>query len=82
MGLESVELLVEIENYFQIEITNVKVERLETVGDFQQCILEKLKQQKSINANSHISEGPKGKVSNVIKLYIEYEETANLLFFF
>ncbi len=51
MGTDSVELLIEIEAYFQIEISNIEAEMVETVGDFQQCVLEKLANKKSSNAN-------------------------------
>lgn len=50
--MDSVELLVEIEAYFEIKISSTEVETIETVGDFQQCILAKLRNKKSINANT------------------------------
>ncbi len=49
--MESVELLVEIEDYFQINITNIEAENIETVNDFQVCILEKLSNKRLLNAN-------------------------------
>lgn len=49
--MDSVELLMEIEDYFQIAITNVDAENIETVGDFQLCILAKLRGKKSIHSS-------------------------------
>lgn len=46
MGLDSVELLVEIEDQFEIEITNLEAEQIYTVGDCFEIILQKLKKQK------------------------------------
>ena len=56
--MDSVELLVEIEDYFQIEITNIEAENIETVYDFQQCILDKLQTKKSLQANIPYYEAP------------------------
>jgi len=42
MGLDSVELLVEIENEFQIEISNIEAENIITIGDFHKTISRKI----------------------------------------
>lgn len=42
MGLDSVELLIEIENEFQIEISNIEAENIATVGDFHKIISRKI----------------------------------------
>lgn len=41
MGLDSVELLVEIEEAFNIEISNLEAEKINTIKDFYEIILEK-----------------------------------------
>ncbi|MEO1259411.1 MAG: hypothetical protein AAFZ15_11470, partial [Bacteroidota bacterium] len=43
MGLDSVELVVKMEDNFGIEISNVEAEQIYTVGDFYECILRKIK---------------------------------------
>ncbi len=43
MSLDSLELLVEIENNFGVEFSTPEAESMETVGDFHELILEKLK---------------------------------------
>ena len=68
MGMDTVELLVEIEDYFEINITNIEAENIETVGDFQQCILDKLRNQKSINTNTPYYEA--GDVFEILKQII------------
>ena len=42
MGLDSIELIVEVENKFQIEILDIEAENILTVGDFYECIVRKL----------------------------------------
>lgn len=42
MGLDSVELIVEVENEFQIEILDIEAENILTVGDFYECVIQKL----------------------------------------
>lgn len=42
MGLDSVELLIEIENEFQIEISNIEAENIITIGDFHKTISQKI----------------------------------------
>lgn len=42
MGIEIVELIVEIENEFEIEVTNIEAEDMETVGDCLELITLKL----------------------------------------
>ena len=41
MGLDSVELLIEIENHFKIEIPNLEAEKIQTVGDIYEAIQRK-----------------------------------------
>ncbi len=74
--MDSVELLVEIEAYFQIEITNIEAEMIETVGDFQQCVLEKLAAKKSFNANIPYYEAPE--IFEIIKKIIHQKLGAPL----
>ena len=49
--MDSVELLVEIEDFFEMVITSEEAEIIKTVGDFQQCISEKLATKKLLAAN-------------------------------
>lgn len=49
--MDSVELLVEIEDFFEIAITSEEAEIIETVDDFHQCISLKLANKKRFNAN-------------------------------
>ena len=47
MGLDSVELVMEVEKVFDIEISNPEAEKIITVKDFHECILVNLKQEKT-----------------------------------
>jgi len=42
MGLDSVELIIDVENTFQISITDPEAENIATVGDFYELILKKI----------------------------------------
>lgn len=42
MGLDGVELIVSIEDEFQIEILDIEAENIFTVGDIYECVLRKL----------------------------------------
>ena len=42
MGLDSVELIIEVEEKFQIQIPDIEAENINTVGDLHQCILTKV----------------------------------------
>jgi acyl carrier protein len=42
MSLDSLELLMEVENTFGIQIPDLEAEEIGTVGDFYQCVLSKL----------------------------------------
>ncbi len=48
MGLDSVELLVEIEKEFGIEISDLEAENIYTIGDFYEVILKKDSEEKNI----------------------------------
>ena len=74
--MDSLELLIEIETYFQIEITNIEAEIIETVGDFQQCVLEKLATKKSSNANMPYYKAPE--IFEIIKKIIHQKLGAPL----
>jgi len=43
MGLDSVELLVEVEKTFDIEIPDAEAEKIATVGDFYEAVWDKIK---------------------------------------
>lgn len=46
MGLDSIELLVEVETEFKISIPDIEAEEIITVGDFYQAILKKMPSKK------------------------------------
>lgn len=52
MGLDSVELLVDIENKFQIKFTDYEAEKINTVGDFYKAILNKIELKPQTECNS------------------------------
>lgn len=43
MGLDTVELIMEIERTFDINIANAEAEKLDTVGDIYKCVLMHLR---------------------------------------
>ena len=44
MGLESVEVVLATEDAFGIEITDAEAEKIFTVGDLYDCVIDKLRQ--------------------------------------
>ena len=54
MGLDSVELLVEVEKTFNIQIANSEAEKIRTVGDFYNVVWNHLSQRQSNRCNSQI----------------------------
>lgn len=54
MGLDSVELLVEVENAFGIDIPNPEAEKIITVGQFHDSVWEKIKDRESLNCKSAV----------------------------
>ena len=54
MGLDSVELLIDVENAFQIIITDPEAEKIATVGDFYELILKKIDFSKNYQCQSQI----------------------------
>jgi hypothetical protein len=54
MGLDSVELLVEVEKTFGIEIPDLEAEKIVTVGDFYEAVWGKIKEKESDKCNSAI----------------------------
>jgi len=54
MGLDSVELLVEVENAFGIEISNPEAEKIITVGQFHDSVWEKIKDRETLSCKSAI----------------------------
>jgi hypothetical protein len=54
MGLDSVELLIDIENTFQITFTNTEAEKIATVGAMYEKILEKIDYDKHNKCNSQV----------------------------
>jgi acyl carrier protein len=52
MGMESVEMVIEAENIFQIKIGDDEAEAIMTVGEFRDCICKKLIK-KNVAHNPH-----------------------------
>ena len=46
MGLEAVELIIEIEEYFQVQISDLEFANIYTVGDLHICLVDRLKSEK------------------------------------
>jgi len=51
MGLDTVELIVAVETYFEIEIAAEEAERIYIVGDLNYTIVRKLRKKKHSKAN-------------------------------
>ncbi|MEQ8576408.1 MAG: hypothetical protein RIB63_20255, partial [Fulvivirga sp.] len=54
MGLDSVELVIEVEKTFNIAISDIEAEKIITVGDFYDVVWDKIKENESDKCKSAI----------------------------